>query len=40
MKIWKAKQDNRKIINNREHFNAALYESTSDVFIQLTIKTR
>ena len=28
----KAKQENRNIINDREHFNASLYESTSEVF--------
>ena len=38
MKAWKAEQKNRKIINDREHFNAALYESTSEVFKPLTKK--
>ena len=29
---WKAERKNRKIINDREHFTTALYESTSEVF--------
>ena len=33
---WKAEQENRKIINYREHFHSALYESTSEVFKPLT----
>ena len=36
MKAWKAEQENRKFINYRKHFNTALYETTSDVFKQLT----
>ena len=36
MKAWKAEQENRKIINDREHFNVELYESTSEVFQPLT----
>ena len=35
-RVWKAEQENRKIINDREHINAALYESTSNVFKPLT----
>ena len=35
-KAYKAVQENRKIINNREHFTLALYESTSEVFKPLT----
>ena len=31
-----AEQENRKIINDREHFTSAFYESTSDVFELLT----
>ena len=35
-KDYKAKQENRKIINDREHFTFTLYESTREVFKQLT----
>ena len=28
-KAYKAEQENRKIINDKEHFTSALYESTS-----------
>ena len=35
-KAYKAKQENRKNINHREHFSSALYESTSEVFKPLT----
>ena len=35
-RAYKAKQENRKIINDREHFTSALYESTSEVFKPLT----
>ena len=37
-KTYKEKQENRKIINNRDHFHAALLESTSEVFKLLTQK--
>ena len=37
-KAYKKKQENRKIINDREHFHAALLESTSEVFKPLTKK--
>ena len=33
---YKAEQEIRKIINDREHFTSALYESTSEVFKPLT----
>ena len=33
---FKAEQENRNIINYREHFTSALYESTSEVFKPLT----
>ena len=33
---YKADQENRKIINDREHFTSAVYESTSKVFKPLT----
>ena len=36
MKAWKSEQENRKIINDREHFHSALLESTSEVFKPLT----
>ena len=35
-RAYKAEQENRKIINDREHFTSALYESTSEVFKPLT----
>ena len=35
-RAWKAKQENRKVINDREHFITALYENTSEVFKPLT----
>ena len=35
-KAYKAEQENRKIINDREHFNSTLLESASEVFIPLT----
>ena len=35
-KAYKAEQENRKIINDREHLTLALYESTSEVFKPLT----
>ena len=35
-RFYKEEQENRKIINDREHFTAALYESTSEVFKPLT----
>ena len=35
-KAFKAEQENRKMINDREHFRSALLESTSKVFIPLT----
>ena len=35
-KTYQTEQKNRKIINNREHFHAALLESTSEVFKLLT----
>ena len=38
IKAFKANQENRKIINYREHLNAALYESTSVIFEPLTKK--
>ena len=37
-RAYKAEQENRKIINDREHFTSALYESTSKVFKPLTKK--
>ena len=36
MKAWKAEQENRKIINDIEHFHSSLLESTSEVFKPLT----
>ena len=35
-RAYKAEQENRKIINDREHFTSALYKSTSEVFKPLT----
>ena len=35
-RAFKAEQENRKIINDREHFTSPLYESTSEVFTPLT----
>ena len=35
-KAFKAEQENCKIMNDREHFNAALYETTSEVFKPFT----
>ena len=35
-RAYKAEQENHKIINDRERFTSALYESTSEVFKQLT----
>ena len=35
-KAYYAEQENLKIINDREHFTSALYESTSEVFKPLT----
>ena len=37
-KTYQPEQENRKIINDREHFHAALLESTSEVFKPLTKK--
>ena len=39
-KAYKEEQENRKIINDRDHFHAALVESTNEVFKPLTKKTR
>ena len=35
-RAFKAEQENRKIINYREHFHSTLLESTSEVFKPLT----
>ena len=35
-KAYKEEQENRKIINDRDHFHAALLKSTSEVFKPLT----
>ena len=35
-KAYKEKQENRNIINDREHFHAVLLESTSEVLKPLT----
>ena len=37
-KAYKKEQENRKIINDKEHFNAALLETTSEVFKPITKK--
>ena len=35
-KAYKEEHENREIINDREHFTAALYKSTSEVYKPLT----
>ena len=36
-RAWKAEQENRKIINDREHLHSAVLESTSEVFKPVTL---